>query len=123
MKHIGNTIKGLVEARGIKKIQFAREIDLAPESLSRFFKHSSIQCDLLDKICRLLDVSPSYFFDEPDGSSQATAQASTVIGNASANAVAQTAETAALRELLAEKERTIQILLGKIGTKTGHDAP
>ena len=122
MKHIGNTIKGLVEARGIKKIQFAKEIDLAPESLSRFFKHSSIQCDLLDKICRLLDVSPSYFFDEPDCSSQATAQASTVIGNASANAVAQTAETAALRELLAEKERTIQILLGKIGTKTGQDA-
>lgn len=122
MKHIGNTIKDLVEAKGIKKNQFARDIDLAPESLSRFFKHSSIQCDLLDKICRILDVSPGFFFDEPDGAAQATAQASTVIGNASANAVAQSAETAALRELLAEKERTIQILLGKIGTKTGQDA-
>lgn len=122
MKHIGNTIKELVEAKGIKKLQFARDIDLAPESLSRFFKHSSIQCDLLEKICRILEVSPSFFFDEPDGSPQATAQASTLIGNANASAVAQSGEMATLRELLAEKERTIQILLGKIGTKTGHDA-
>lgn len=123
MKHIGNTIKELVEAKGIKKLQFARDIDLAPESLSRFFKHSSIQCDLLEKICRILEVSPSFFFDEPDGSHQATAQASTFIGNANASAVTQSGEMATLRELLAEKERTIQILLGKIGTKTGHDAP
>lgn len=122
MKHIGNTIKELVEAKGIKKLQFARDIDLAPESLSRFFKHSSIQCDLLEKICRILEVSPSFFFDEPDGGHQATAQASTLIGNANASAVTQSGETATLRELLAEKERTIQILLGKIGTKTGHDA-
>ncbi len=122
MKHIGNTVKELVEAKGIKKLQFARDIDLAPESLSRFFKHPSIQCELLDKICHILDVPPSYFFDEPDGSPQATAQASTVIGNASANAIAQSAETAALRELLAEKERTIQILLREIGAKTGQDA-
>ena len=121
MKHIGKTVKELVEAKGIKKLQFAKDIDLAPESLSRFFKHSTIQCELLDKICRILEVSPSFFFDEPDAGHQATAQASTVIGNASANAVAQSAEAAALRELLAEKERTIQILLGKIGTKTGQD--
>ena len=122
MKHIGNTIKELVEAKGIKKLQFARDIDLAPESLSRFFKHSSIQCDLLEKICRILEVSPSFFFDEPGGSHQATAQASTLIGNANASAVTQSGEMATLRELLAEKERTIQILLGKIGTKSGHDA-
>lgn len=62
MKHIGNTVKELVEAKGIKKKQFARDIDLAPESLSRFFNHSSIQCELLDKICHILDVPPSYFF-------------------------------------------------------------
>lgn len=123
MKHIGKTVKELVEVRGLKKAQFAADIDIAPESLSRFFKHSTIQCDLLEKICRILDVPPGYFFDV-EGGAQATAQASTVIGNASANAVAQplSDDASALRQLLAEKERTIQILLGKIGTKTGQDA-
>lgn len=124
MKHIGKTVKELVEARGLKKAQFARDIDIAPESLSRFFKHATIQCDLLEKICRILEVPPGYFFDELEGGAQAIAQASTVIGNASANAAAQpqSADVSALRELLAEKERTIQILLREIGTKTGQDA-
>ena len=122
MKHIGNTVKSLIEARGIKKAQFAQDIGLAhAESLSRIFRSSSVQCEMLEKICRALNISPSYFFDETDAP-QATAQASTVIGNASANAVAQSGEMATLRELLAEKERTIQILLGKIGTITGQDA-
>lgn len=125
MKHIGNTVKSLVEARGIKKAQFALDIGLQhAESLSRIFRSSSVQCDMLERICRVLNVSPVYFFDDAADSPQATAQASTVIGNASASAsaVAQSAELATLRELLAEKERTIQILLGKIGTKTGQDA-
>ena len=122
MKHIGQTVKALVEAKGLKKSQFALDIELDhPESLSRLFKSPSIQCDRLDKICKLLNVSPSFFFEDSDGAPHATAQASTIIGDANASAVAQSAETAVLRELLAEKERTIQILLGKIGTKTGQD--
>lgn len=122
MKHIGNTVKSLVEAKGIKKAQFALDIGLAhAESLSRIFRSSSVQCDMLERICRVLDVHPAYFFDDADAPT-ATAQASTFIGNANASAVAQSGEMATLRELLAEKERTIQILLGKIGTKTGHDA-
>ena len=104
----------------MKKSQFASAIGLQhAASLSRIFRSSTVQCEMLEKICRALDVHPSYFFD--DGTSGATAQASTVIGNASASAVSQSEDIAVLRELLAEKERTIQILLGRIGTKTGQD--
>lgn len=122
MKHIGSTVKSLVEARGIKKAQFALDIGLQhAESLSRIFRSGSVQCDMLERICRVLNINPGFFFDDAAEQPQATAQASTVIGNASASAVAQTAEIATLRELLAEKERTIQILLREIGTKTGQD--
>lgn len=106
----------------MKKSQFATAIGLQhAESLSRIFRSSTVQCEMLEKICRALEVHPSYFFD--DGTSGATAQASTVIGNASASAsaVSQSEDIAVLRELLAEKERTIQILLGRIGTKTGQE--
>lgn len=120
MKHIGNTVKSLVESKGIKKAQFALDIGLAhAESLSRIFRSRSVQCDMLEKICKVLEISPAYFFD--DAAPTATAQASTLIGNANASAVAQSGEMATLRELLAEKERTIQILLREIGTKTGQD--
>ena len=123
MKHIGNTVKSLIEAKGIKKAQFALDIGLAhAESLSRIFRSKSVQCDMLEKICRVLDVHPAYFFDDAESSS-ATAQASTFFGNANASAVSQSGDIATLRELLAEKERTIQILLGKIGSKAGQDAP
>lgn len=122
MKHIGSTVKSLIEARGIKKAQFAQDIGLQhAESLSRIFRSGSVQCDMLERICKVLSITPAYFFDDAAESPQATAQASTLIGNASASAIAQSAEIATLRELLAEKERTIQILLGKIGTKTGQD--
>lgn len=122
MKHIGSTVKSLVEARGIKKAQFALDIGLQhAESLSRIFRSGSVQCDMLERICRVLNINPAFFFDDAAEQPQATAQASTVIGNASASAVAQTAEIATLRELLAEKERTIQILLREIGTKSGQD--
>lgn len=123
MKHIGNTVKSLIEAKGIKKAQFALDIGLAhAESLSRIFRSKSVQCDMLEKICRVLDVHPAYFFDDTESSS-ATAQASTFFGNANASAVSESGDIATLRELLAEKERTIQILLGKIGSKAGQDAP
>ena len=123
MKHIGNTVKSLIEAKGIKKAQFALDIGLAhAESLSRIFRSKSVQCDMLEKICRVLDVHPAYFFDDAESSS-ASAQASTFFGNANASAVSQSGDIATLRELLAEKERTIQILLGKIGSKSGQDAP
>ena len=122
MKHIGKTVKALVEQKGLKKAQFSREIGLAhAESLSRLFKSETVQCDVLEKICQVLDVHPAYFFDDSGDGSVAIAEASTFIGNASANAGTQSAEVATLRELLNEKERTIQILLGKIGTKTGQD--
>lgn len=122
MKHVGITVKNLVESKGIKKAQFAHDIGLAhAESLSRIFRSKSVQCDMLEKICRALNVPPAYFFDDAEAPT-ATAQASTFIGNANASAVAQSGEMATLRELLAEKERTIQILLGKIGAKTGQDA-
>lgn len=119
MKHIGKELKNIIESRQLMKKAIAEQLDFTPTNLSAIFKKASIDCDLLDRICRVIQVPPSYFFDEPG--SVNNVNATTVIGNAQAAVGASATELATLRELLAEKERTIQILLAQVGAKTGHE--
>ena len=118
MKHIGKELKNIIESRQLMKKSIADQLPFTPTNLSAIFKKSSIDCELLDRICRVIQVPPSYFFDEPGSINNVNA--TTVIGNAQAAVGASAAELSTLRELLAEKERTIQILLAQIGTNTGH---
>lgn len=117
MKHVGNELKHIVESRQLMKKSIAEQLGFTPTNLSSIFKKPSIDCALLERICSVIQVPPSYFFDEPTYANHANA--TTVIGNAEAVAGATPTEVATLRELLAEKERTIQILLSQLGANTG----
>ena len=72
----------------------------------------SLVADLrLDKICKAIGISASYFFDDTHGNHVSDISATTLFGNANVN-ITQ-GEVKMLKELLAEKERTIKILMAE----------
>lgn len=117
MLPIGPELKRIIEAKHIIKKDIASQIGVTPTYISQIMQKESIDCALLDKICKVIGVPASHFFGETAQTNQANA--TTIIGNAEAVAGATPNEVATLRELLAEKERTIQILLSQIGSNTG----
>lgn len=64
MKHIGEELDKILKERKIKKKDFAAQLGMAPENLSKIFKKESIAAELLGQIAELLGISVSYFFDE-----------------------------------------------------------
>ena len=106
MKHLGNEIKRLIDEKRLVKKDIADALGYTPTGLSAILRKESIDCALLVKICEIIGVSPASFFcDGADYVKPAP--------------TAKEYET--LLQLLNEKERTIQILLAKNGTKTGQN--
>lgn len=95
----------------IKK-DIAEKIGITPEYFSQIMRKSSIDCELLERICKVVNISPAYFFDDYDITKQ------NVVGNGNIAAINSNVDTPAgheielLKRILDEKERTIQILLG-----------
>lgn len=118
MLHIGHELRRIIEAKHLVKKEIASQIGVTPTYVSQILQKESIDCALLDRLCKIIGVPASHFFGENTVHNEANA--TTLIGNAQAAAGASANELATLRELLAEKERTIQILLAQIGTNTGH---
>lgn len=119
MKNIGAELKKLIEEKHLVKKELAAELGITPTYLSAIMRKESIDCMLLDRICHIIGVSPSYFFYDAASVSVSNVKAATVIGNANAAVTITAGEVSALKELLKEKERTIQILLAQTGTKSG----
>ncbi len=120
MKNIGTELKKLIEEKHLVKKDLAAELGITPTYLSAIMRKESIDCLLLDRICNVIGVSPSYFFDDDASVSVSNVKATSVIGNANAAVTITANEVSALKELLKEKERTIQILLAQTGTTLGH---
>lgn len=109
MKNIGEELKKAVETKGLKKRDIANEIGISYTYMSSLFKHSTMDCDLLERLCKVIGISPCSMFDDyVEGTCAPTSDGSVSV---SAN------EYTMLREQLAEKERTIQILLAASGLK------
>lgn len=119
MKNIGAELKKLIEEKHLVKKDLATELGITPTYLSAIMRKESIDCMLLDRICQIIGVSPAYFFDDEASVNVSNVRASTFIGNANAAVTITANEVAALKELLKEKERTIQILLAQTGTISG----
>lgn len=118
MKKIGPELDRIITDKGIIKKNVAEKLGITPTYLSRLLKSDSMDCQMLENICTIIGVSPSLFFDGGDTTiSVGGANASSILGNANAQVNITQGEAQALRELLAEKERTIQILLEKSGQK------
>lgn len=119
MKSVGPIIKKHIEANGLKKCDVAAKAGISYNYLSTIFKQDSCDAELLERICFACGLHPADFFDDNTSSNfGCDNSATTIVGDATISV----GSDAALRELLAEKERTIRILLRSIenGTKTGH---
>lgn len=120
MKHVGNLLKKHIEANHLKKGQIAAQAGISYNYLSTIFKQESIDAELLERLFVAAGLHPAIVFDVPEQVSKNFSDiiAQTILGNASVNI----SQNENLRELLAEKERiiaekerTIQILMSNAG--------
>ena len=121
MLHIGNEIKKAIEENHLVKQDVAEKLGVSPTYLTRMFKLEDMRCSSLDKVCKVIGLSAAHIFEQNEQVQVQNVSANSFIGDAKAELNITPGEVATLRELLAEKERTIQILLQQIGTITGQD--
>lgn len=121
MKHLGQLLKDHIETNRLKKRDIANNAGITPNYLSTLFKDNDMDCSLWEKLCMAAGLDPACAFDVSTGGNKnySDIQANTVVGPAT---VMIGAQQKPLLDLLAEKERLIQVLLAasglKIGTKT-----
>lgn len=109
-------IRDLCEKRegGVRGL--AKEIKMSEGNLHRCIRVNNIQAQALELIARILDVPVGYFFDEENGSLNISGTGHKVQnGHHNVMMEAQEKEIEHLKALLAEKERTIEILLSQKG--------
>ena len=119
MLHIGNEIKKRIEENHLVKQDVAAQLGVTPTYLTRMFHQSDMKCSSLDKVCKVIGLSASHIFEENGQVNVQNVSANSYHGDATAEVNITPGEVATLRELLGEKERTIQILLAQIGTLSG----
>ena len=121
MKHLGQLLKKHIETNNLKKRDVSAAAGITSNYLSTLFNKETMDCELWEKLCLATGINPAVAFDVPLSSSKSYSDiyAQTVLGPAT---VTIGAEQKTLLDLLAEKERLIQVLLAasglKIGTKT-----
>lgn len=64
MKHMGKALKQIIEKNHLEKKKVAGLAGLHPSRLSQLFDNETLDVVLLDKLCKILNVSPLYFFDD-----------------------------------------------------------
>ena len=115
MKHFGKQLDEILTKRRIKNKDFAKEIGVSAQTSSKWKNNHSIDAEMLERISKLLDIPIVFWFDDTLSIKQSVVgngNASSIFGDAVVNQLAdKDKEIAHLKELLAEKERTIQILL------------
>ena len=120
MKHFGNQLEMILKKKGILQKELADKIGCTDVTLSKWKKKSeTIKCLELEEISKVLGVSITYWFDDVAPAKNTSVakghgSAASIYGDATAGTIAEKdKEIALLKELLAEKERTIQILIEK----------
>ena len=120
MKHVGELLKQHIENNHLVKADIAAAAGISRNYLSAIFKQESCDAKLLEKLYVAAGLHPAIVFDVPEQVSKYYSDivAHTLLGNASV----EITQNENLRELLeakeqiiAEKERTIQILLANAG--------
>lgn len=117
MKHFGNQLDELLKKKKIKQKDFAEQIGLSVVTVSKWKLLDSIDAAKLENVSKMLNVPITYWFDEIQSSQTivtGNGNAATVFGNATVGQLAdKDKEIEHLKQLLKEKERTIQILMSK----------
>jgi transcriptional regulator with XRE-family HTH domain len=58
---LSNRIDAVLKEKGISKAELARLMNVKPQQVTRWSQASSLQWQVIQKICAALQVSPSYF--------------------------------------------------------------
>lgn len=118
MKHLGQLLKKHIENNHLKKRDVATAAGITYNYLSTVFNKETMDCALWEKLCVGAGLNPAEAFDIPAGGNKSYSdiQAHTVVGSAT---VTIGAEQKVLLELLAEKERLIQVLIAASGLNIG----
>ena len=123
MKNIGKELDRIITEKGMVKKKLAEHLGITPAWLIRLLKQPSMDCEMLDRICKFVGIHPGYFFDDANHGTSVHATSSSFIGDATTHVEVTRGEVDMLKRMLAEKERTIQILMAskgfENGTKTG----
>lgn len=64
MKHIGKEVDRIIKEKRLVKKELAKELGLAESYFVQLQHNANMDCEKLEKICKLLNVSPAFFFDE-----------------------------------------------------------
>ena len=109
MKHLGQLLKKHIETNNLKKRDVAVAAGISYNYLSTLFNKETMDCS---------GLNPAIAFDIPVGGNKSYSdiQAHTVVGPAT---VMIGAEQKTLLDLLAEKERLIQVLIAASGLNIG----
>ncbi|MDE6629613.1 MAG: helix-turn-helix domain-containing protein [Muribaculaceae bacterium] len=118
MKHLGQLLKKHIETNNLKKRDVSAAAGITSNYLSTLFNKESMDCELWEKLCRATGINPAVAFEVPVSSNKSFSDihAQTILGPAT---VTIGAEQKTLLDLLAEKERLIQVLLASSGLKIG----
>lgn len=119
MKNIGSEADRIIREKKLKKKEIAAQMGITDVYLSQIFKKESIDAYLLEKLSRAVRVPISFWFDESININKSIANgegsAASIYGNATAGIISnKDQEIQHLKQLLKEKERTIQILMDKM---------
>ena len=109
-------ITELIENHKLTKKEFCDAVNIAVLTLDNTLKGSELGCMKFERIADFFNVSMDYFYDREKTKSHnighnVTGNHNTIQGGISINEYEK--EIAYLKELLQEKERTIQILMNK----------
>lgn len=112
---VGDRISCLIEERGITKVSLYTAIGISGPGLDKMIAGANVRVGSLEKIADFFKVSMDYFFDrEIDSASinighHVNGNGNNVSGDIELSECQR--ELSHLRQLLEEKERTIQILM------------
>lgn len=110
----------LVEKSKLNKYQIAEKAGISRTTLDNALNGADIKVSTIEKLSNVLGVLPAIFFDEPSAGVTVSGHhnqvnASGATGNINADESVDSAvlreRVSALQKLLAEKERTIRILM------------
>ena len=118
MLPIGPTLEKFIHERRLVKKIIAEKAGITPAYLAQVLKKDTLDCLLFEKLCNAIEVSPLEFFADNEHVKKQIAvgdvTANSMLGPAEASVHVGDGTVSVLRELLAEKERTIIILLAQL---------
>lgn len=121
MKHVGHELYQIIDKKKLVKKQLAEKIGMEPSQFNQLMHRESMDARLLERICKVLNISPGYFFDDWPSEKYTIGEIhnQTVIGDAHVN-IGQNVKH--LETILAEKDRLIaekERLIKVLGIKSG----